>query len=63
MGKRPPLAESPMLRSGIALAGANRNPLPGIASSSALGEKTAATTATSPPWRWPSSTGRALSWW
>jgi CHAT domain-containing protein len=36
MGKRPALAESPMLRSGIALAGANRNPLPGIASSSAL---------------------------
>jgi CHAT domain-containing protein len=36
MGKRPPLAESPMLRSGIALAGANRNPLPGIASTSTL---------------------------
>jgi tetratricopeptide (TPR) repeat protein/CHAT domain-containing protein len=35
MGKRPPVAESPMLRSGIALAGANRNPLPGMASSSA----------------------------
>jgi CHAT domain-containing protein/tetratricopeptide (TPR) repeat protein len=36
MGKRPPLAESPMLRSGIALAGANRNPLPGMASTFAL---------------------------
>jgi CHAT domain-containing protein len=36
MGKRPPLAESPMLRSGIALAGANRNPLPGMASTSSL---------------------------
>jgi CHAT domain-containing protein len=35
MGKRPLVAESPMLRSGIALAGANRNPLPGMASSSA----------------------------
>jgi hypothetical protein len=25
--------------------------------------RTATTTATSPPWRWPSSTGRAPSWW
>jgi tetratricopeptide (TPR) repeat protein/CHAT domain-containing protein len=36
IGKRPPLAESPMLRSGIALAGANRNTLPGMASTSAF---------------------------
>jgi len=36
MGKRPPVAESPMLRSGIALAGANQHPLPGMAPSSLM---------------------------